>query len=164
MKLREMAVLLIIVTFTVSFSSCSSKLLKETKIINENAKHKFLIASDSSEFKDEIRKAVIEKYKNTCSIEIVNVEKLAKMSGKNYDFVMIMLEIQGWGMLNPEMREFIDKTENKKKIIMFATSMNPYYEYDYEGIDAVTSASDMDKKDEIIEKLTMQIDGVLGGK
>ncbi len=164
MKHRKVSIAIIFILCALLLTGCGSRLLKEIKLINENAKHKFLIASDSSEFKDEIRNTIIEKYKNTCSIEIVNIEKLSEKSGRDYDFVLIMLEIQDWGMLNPEMRDFIDKTEDKKKIIMFATSMNPYYEYDYEGVDAVTSASNMENKYEILEKLTAQVDSVLGGK
>jgi hypothetical protein len=41
--------------------------------------------------------------------------------------------------------------------------MNPYYNYSYEGIDAVTSASQMEKKVEIVKKLTEKIDKLIAG-
>lgn len=150
-----------IVSMMFLFPSCGRNLLKETKIVNEKARYKLLIAGDSSEFKDSVRDEIVERYKDKCSIEIINIEKLEEVSKEDFDFVLIMEGIRGWGILNPVMRDFIDRIENRERIVLFATSMNPYYEYSYEGIDAVTSASQMEKKDEIVKKLTEKLDRLI---
>jgi CO dehydrogenase/acetyl-CoA synthase epsilon subunit len=156
--------LITVISLLIILPSCGSRQLVETKFINEKAKLRFIIAGDSSEFKDSIREEIIEKYKNSCNIEIVNIEKLGNISRENFDFILIMQTIKGWGMLNPEMKDFINKIKDKDRIILFATSMNPYYNYSYEGIDAVTTASQMEKKDEIVKKLSEKIDGLISGK
>ncbi|MCU0821594.1 MAG: hypothetical protein MUC95_03870 [Spirochaetes bacterium] len=156
--------LILFISLLIILPSCGGRQLRETKLVNEKAKLRFIIAGDSSEFKDSIREEIVAKYKDTCNIEIVNIDKLGKITKEDFDFILIMQTIRGWGILNPEMRDFIDKIKDNDRIVLFATSMNPYYNYKYEGIDAITSASQMEKKEELVRKISERIDKLVAGK
>lgn len=142
-----------------SLVSCSSKVTKESIVIQDSA-YKIVIASDQSDYKDAIRGMLVEKYKKNSSIEIVNIEDLEMIDGKNYDVVVILDTCMAWSRFNPSLKSFIDR-KKKNNTVLFISAGDPDWKYSYKGVDAITSASEMELKDDTYKKIVDKIDKII---
>jgi hypothetical protein len=127
----------------------------------QGSAYKIVIASDQSDFKDAIRGMLVEKYKKSSSIEIVNIEDLEKIDEKNYDVVVILDTCMAWSRFNPSLKSFIDR-KKEKNTVLFISAGDPDWKYSYKGVDAITSASEMELKDDIYKRIVEQINKIIG--
>ncbi len=155
LKLFKYSILLIL---GLSLISCSSKVKKEYIVIQDSA-YKIVIASDQSDYKDAIRGMLVEKYKSN-SIDIVNIEDLEGIDEKHYDVVVILDTCMAWSGFNPSLKNFIDRNK-EKNTVLFITAGDPDWKYNYKGVDAITSASEIELKDGIFNKIAEQIDKII---
>ncbi|MFA6013192.1 MAG: hypothetical protein WC799_24600 [Desulfobacteraceae bacterium] len=140
--------------------ACSTH-LKEINIVSEKPGPTILIAGDSSSFKDKVRERIIEKYKPTCTIHVVNVADLKEKTADSYDVVLIMDTCMAWSSFNPSLKAFMDSEENRKKTVLSMTAGDPDWTYSYKGVDAITSASRVAKEDDFFNRIDKDIERVL---
>ena len=88
MNTKKITLAIILVSSIFLYTSCGKSLLKETKYINKNSKKSIFIAGVASEFKDKLRDRLINRYKDKCSIEVVNLDKLAKVKVEEFQAQM----------------------------------------------------------------------------
>jgi hypothetical protein len=143
----------------VSSVTCTRN-LKETRLEQPGARSSLLIAGDASEFKDGIRMAIIDRYRATCNIDIINIDRLPKTSGNDYDAVLIMDTCLAWSNFNPSVKVFLNKSQNRN-VVFFMTADNPDWTFTYNGVDAITSASKKENQDAVIRRLIAAIDEIL---
>lgn len=153
----------VIVAMTLLFAASCTRNVKEMKLVNENAKFNLIIAGDSSEYKDAIREELISKYTETAGIEVMDIEYLDTISEESYDVILIMDTCMAWGAFNPTVNRYLENAGNKDNIVLFMTAGDPELEYSHEGVDAITSASVIEDKDEVITSLSEKIDGIISG-
>jgi hypothetical protein len=152
---------------TVSFLSLCLLLLscarhvQETSFAKADAKHYMLIASDSSDFKDGVRNRIVDKYRETAHIDIVNISQLKSIHADKYNVVVIMDSCWGWSHLNLSFKKYIEGLESKEHVILFITTGGRDWDYQYKNVDAITSASVIENEQEVFELLSQRIDGVL---
>jgi kynureninase len=139
--------------------SCTRN-LKETRLEQPGAGTSLLIAGDASEFKDAIRMAIIDRYRATCNIDIINIDKLPKINGSQYDAVLIMDTCLAWSNFNPSVKAFLDKSQNRN-VVFFMTADDPDWTFTYNGVDAITSASEKENQAIMIRRLTAAITEIL---
>ena len=152
--------LLILSTFFLSSYSCTSS-VKETQLSRENPMFSMVIASDSSEFKDNIRNRIIQQYQNEGNIEIVNIKRLKDIDPTDYDVVLIIDTCLAWSGFNPTLNSFLEDNQSKANIVLFMTAGDPDWTYSYQGVDAITSASVVENEDVKFEEITQQINQLL---
>ena len=152
-----------IVALSLIFTSSCTRNVKEMKLVNANAKFKLIIAGDSSEYKDAIREDLISRYKEKADIEVMNIEYLDTISEDSYDVILIMDTCMAWGAFNPTVNRYLENAGNKDKIVLFMTAGDPELEYSHEGVDAISSASIIENKDEIVASLSERIDAIASG-
>jgi hypothetical protein len=140
--------------------SCTRN-LKETRLEQPDARSSLLIAGDASEFKDGIRMAIIDRYRATCNIDIINIDRLPKTSGNDYNAVLIMDTCLAWSHFNPSVKVFLNKSQNRN-VVFFMTADDPDWTFTYNGVDAITSASKKENQDAMIRRLIAAIDEILG--
>jgi hypothetical protein len=140
--------------------SCTRN-LKEIRLVQPDAGRSLLIAGDASEFKDAIRMAIIDRYRASCTIDIINIDKLPKISGDNYNAVLIMDTCLAWSNFNPSVKSFLDNSQNDN-VVFFMTADDPEWRFSYNGVDAITSASEKTNQDAMIRRLSAAIDEILG--
>ena len=140
--------------------SCTRN-LKETRLEQPGASHSLLIAGDASEFKDNIRMAIIDRYRETCNIEIINIAGLPETSGNDYDAILIMDTCLAWSNFNRSVKAFLDKSQNRN-VVFFMTADDSDWTFTYNGVDAITSASEKENQDVMIRRLIAAIDDILG--
>jgi hypothetical protein len=141
--------------------SCTRN-LKEIRLEQPGARSSLLIAGDASEFKDGIRTAIIDRYRATCTIDIINIDRLPKTSGSDYDAVLIMDTCLAWSNFNPSVKAFLNKSQNRN-VVFFMTADDPDWTFTYKGVDAITSASEKENQDAMIRRLSAAIDEILQG-
>ena len=120
-----------------------------------------VIASDSSEFKDSIRNRVIQQYQNEGNIEIVNIKRLKDIDPTDYDVVLIIDTCLAWSGFNPTLNSFLEDNQSKDNVVLFMTAGDPDWTYSYQGVDAITSASVVEKEDMKFQEITKQINQII---
>lgn len=135
--------------------------LKETRFEQAGARAALLIAGDASEFKDGIRRAIIDRYRATCNIDIININRLPETNANDYDAILIMDTCLAWSNFNRSVKAFLDKSQNRN-VVFFMTVDDPDWTFTYNGVDAITSASEKENQDVMIRRLIAAIDDILG--
>jgi hypothetical protein len=155
--------LLVFIIILSLVTSCSRN-IKETKITTENAKYNFIFASDSSEFKDNIRQKLITKYSTQANIDLVNIDKIKELKTKDYDVILIMDTCMGGTRLNESLNSFLKHIEDNKNIVLLLTSGDSDWKYSNKVIDAITSASKLEDEELIYLKILKKIDQIIANK
>jgi hypothetical protein len=161
MKITSTAILLL--SFSLIFLSsysCTSS-VKENRLSHENPLFSMIIASDSSEFKDNIRNRIIQQYQNEGNIELVNIKRLKDIDPTDYDVVLILDTCLAWSGFNPSVNTFLENNKSKDNVVLFMTAGDPDWTYSYQGVDAITSASVVENEDVKFEEITQQINQLL---
>jgi hypothetical protein len=161
LSLKKISFVFLIVISTAA--SCTRN-IKETKITAESAKYNFIFASDSSEFKDNIREKLIAKYSGQANIDLVNIDKIENIKAKNYDVVLIIDTCIAGTRGNTSLNSFLTKLENNKNIVLFITSGDSKWKYDDKRIDAITSASKIENTEPIYLQISKKIDQIIADK
>ncbi len=157
--LKKLSVTAVIMAFL--FTVSCTRNVKEAKLVNEKAKFNLIIAGDSSEYKDSIRESLISKYKSESNIEIINIKSLETVSEGSYDAILIMDTCMAWGAFNPSVNNFLEKIEKKDNIVLFMTADDVEWEYSYQNVDAITSASEIENKEAVTAELSNKIDSII---
>ena len=158
-RLQSRIIFLIVSVFLLIYAC--GKSVQELKIDNTDARCQLLIAViKTSDFKDSIIDGIVEKYKDTCDIEVMNVSNVEDLTQKEFDVVLLVDECRAKMRFNKKLKEIIDELDKKK--VVFVTAGDPEWEYTYKDIDAITSASEEDKTHEVIQEITERIDEVFG--
>ncbi len=129
-----------------------------------DAKKKIMIATLSSEYKDRVARGLEERYRESCRVSMVPIEKLDSVEYKKYDALVVIDALLAWQMFNARTRWFIGRVkepEEKKKIVLFFTAGKPSPKYSVMGVDCITGASEMNAEAEVVRKLSERIDGIL---
>jgi hypothetical protein len=153
--------LLLAVILSGFISQACAPRLTELKVGPEKPSSSILIAADSSSFKDRVRERIIEKYKETCAIRVVAIKDLNSLKADGYDVVLIMDTCMAWSGFNPSLKNFMDNEDNRKKTVLSMTAGDPDWKYSYQGVDAVTSASRIEKEEDFFRRIDGEIERVL---
>lgn len=144
------------------FTASCTRNVKEMTLTNENATFTLVIAGDASEYKDSIREDVIAKYRAEARIEVINIEGLENLSEDSYDVILIMDTCIGWGTFNQSISHFLENTRRKDNIVLFITADDEEWEFSYQNVDAITSASEIENKETATALICERIDGMMG--
>ncbi len=126
-----------------------------------NRERRVLIAAQSSEFKD----AVIAKITNALEqdlgyLKMIDVTKLADESADDYNAIVIVNTCVAY-RLHGSASNFLENVQDRGKIILLTTAADERKEYRPERVDAITSASRMNKADEIADAIVVKVRAVL---
>ena len=123
---------------------------------------RILITGATSEFKEAVVAGLVERYQETCRIVTRPLYSLNTKEFNDYDAIVLMDECQAWMAFNTKTTGLIKKIENKDHIILFITAGDPDWTFSTQGIDAITSASEMAGKEQVIERISDRIDALIG--
>lgn len=164
MNIKSIIHLPVIILTALFFIVSCTRNIKEYKIEAENAKYNFIFASDSSEFKDNIREKLVSRYKNQANINLVNIEKIKDINAHDYDLVLIMDTCFGGTRLNTSLNSYLDGLKNTDNTVLFITAGDNDWKYSYKDIDAVTSASEIRKEEQVYREIADKIDSIILSK
>lgn len=136
--------------------------LKEERYTRADARYNMLIAGDASEFKDRLRQRLIEHYRIGCNIDVVNIATLGRIDDERYSVVVIMDTCLAWSHFNPSIKSFLDRVADRGKVVILMTAEDKDWAFRYQGVDAMTAASNPEDEDLVFERLRNEIDRVTG--
>lgn len=153
---------IVLITFLAMFSCFQGKDLIKPKP-NPDGKAKILIGADATDLKNQIIKDLFNKYSDY-HFDITDLKKFSKSDYTDYSVIILMDEVWAGLKLNKKLQKSLNRmtADDKKKLVLFITAGDPDYKYQYEDIDAITSASKIDKKDSLILEIQKEIDEILG--
>ena len=164
MRIRSEQSISTLVIVAIAFLASCTRNVKETQFTAENAKFNLIIASDSSDFKDEIRNRIIDKYSNNGNIDVVNIDKLENIKPEDYDVILIIDTCIGCEDFNWSMKGFLDRLEDNNNVVVLMTTGYSHHEYSYGGVDAITAASRIANEEEVVTRLSEEIDRIIAGE
>ncbi|MBT8244447.1 MAG: hypothetical protein HKP48_03650 [Winogradskyella sp.] len=141
----------------------SMETAEEFKVNSPELSRKLLIATQGSEFKDEVTKGVVTHFKNdSVFIKVIDVSSLKLINPKDYTALVVIHTWENWKA--PEDVElFINRTkENLNKIIVLTTSGEGSYKM--ENVDAITGESKLDNTDTYINEILKRLNPILTPK
>jgi len=133
---------------------------REFEVNRRAAGPKVLIATQGSAFKDSIVAGVITHLKpREAYVRVIDVSRLSSVQESDWNAIVI---IHTWQMRKPqpEAKRFVDRTQNLQKVIVLSTSGAGTFKMD--GIDAISSASEMADVPERVAELDARLDALLG--
>ena len=120
-------------------------------------KNRVLIASQPTKFKaevvSEIRKALKQ---NSFYIKTVDLKNLRYQSTDEFTVIVIINKALA-GRPDPRVESYIDYEPQKNKIIILTTGMLDAWKPDTEGVDAMTSASALNKSNIIAKTIVKKV-------
>lgn len=121
---------------------------------------KLIIATQGSEFKNEITKNIVEFYKpDSIYIKVVDISSLLEIDPQNWNALVIMHTWENW---KPpiDVKAFIDRTQAfHNKIVVLTTSGQGSFKM--KGIDAITGESKLEKTASYTHLIIERLDPLL---
>lgn len=132
--------------------------IKEFQVGKSSSKHKILIVTTSSSFKDSVIKDLVDSIAKGDSVfvSVVEMKKLLEQKVDNWNAIVITNICKAWHMDN-RVQNFIKKNESYKGFIVLTTSGDPNKcgsaDNIPKGIDAISSASVESKRGAVVKQL-----------
>ncbi|WP_291871022.1 hypothetical protein [Maribacter sp.] len=132
--------------------------------INEaNFENKLLIATQGSDFKDEVTSRIVSHFKSdSIYIQVIDVEELHGINPKDFDALVIIHTWENW---KPpvSVKSFINRTKiDKDKIVVLTTSGEGSYKMD--DVDAIVGESILDEAPVVTVKIIERLNSLLSTK
>ncbi len=126
----------------------------KTFIVNDaSLEKKLLIATQGSDFKDALSKAIIDKlWKNKVYIKATDVSELSTIEPQKWSAIIIVNSVEA-ATIHKAAMSFLSKVKNKNKVLVVATSGSGKHKPKNVDVDTITCAS----KQSAIENVTNKI-------
>lgn len=124
---------------------------------------KILIASTSSKFKQALVRQLTDAMQaDDIYFKIIGLDLLARESAPDYDAVLLINTCMAWDM-DQRVKHFLRNNTACEHVIVLTTSGSSQWLPKKRGaeFDAVSSASQMDHIDDLVERLQTKLSGLL---
>ncbi|MBC8236245.1 hypothetical protein H8E77_42400 [bacterium] len=167
MKERFLLFGLLLLSVSIMQVSCFSvphllwpqKDIQPTELNEPSLERKVLVASRSSEFKDAVVQKIGEAFKNEpVYVKFIGLEQLEKEDGANYAAVVLINKSMSWDM-DRNVKGFLKRHKEQSNMIVLTTSGDGEWLPKMKGrhFDAISSASQEDKIDEIADEIISKV-------
>ncbi len=122
-----------------------------------HVKSRVLIATQQTKFKNEVVSEIRKALKqNSIYNKTVDLKNLRYQNTDDFSAIVIINRAMA-GRPDPRVESYIDYEPQKNKIVILTTGMLDAWKPDTEGVDAMTSASALDKSDKIAKMIVNKI-------
>lgn len=133
----------------------SMEVAKSFEIKIPNQERELLIATQGSEFKEAIVNGVIAEFKGKpVYIKVIDVRQLSSINIDDWNAVFLLHTWESWKP-QANAKQFLDRIQNKNKIIVLATSGEGNEKI--KGVDAFTSASSKSDIPRLVAQIVKRI-------
>jgi hypothetical protein len=155
--------LIMVSTWLVVMAACTQS-IKETRLTTTDPQFNMLIAGDASAFKDTLRARIIGHYQGQSDIDVINIKKLKQVRLSDYDVVLIMDTTLAWTGFNPSLKAFLKNLPDTHKVVLFMTAGDPDWDFSFQDLDAITSASNIENEAAVFNEIVTHIDRIVAGR
>ncbi|MDH3800030.1 MAG: hypothetical protein OES70_15385 [Desulfobacterales bacterium] len=125
---------------------------------------KVLVATQNSKFKRALVSEIHDELnQNSIYMKIIDVKRLKNQSGAEFSAVVIINKCMA-GRPDPRVESFIDREPQKNKIIVLTTGIHDSWKPDAPGVDAMTSASVLDKSNQVAKSIVNRVLALINSK
>lgn len=118
---------------------------------------KVLVATQNSKFKRAVVSEIQEELnRNSIYLKIIDVKNLKNQSISEFSAIVIINRCMA-GRPDPRVESFIDSEPRKNKIIVLTTGILDSWKPDAPDVDAITSASVLDKSDQVARSIVTRV-------
>lgn len=117
--------------------------IQESELHEPALEKKVLVASRSSDFKNEVIAVIRKAFENEpVYMKFIGMDQLDREEGRVYSAVVLISTCIAW-QLDPDVNRFLDRNKDMESIIVFTTSGGGDWVPDKKGrqFDAISSAS-----------------------
>ncbi|TYA58051.1 hypothetical protein [Formosa maritima] len=133
------------------------------EVNNSNFPTKILIATQGSEFKNELTTQVVNYYReDSIYIKVIDISQLSKVKATNYNAVLLIHTWENWKAPEEIVSFISENSELANKIVAFTTSGNGSNKLD--NVDAITGESNMDDIRLFANQIIVKLEHVLKNK
>ena len=167
-KKRALATVIIFIVFFLLFAmwykyEYSMDKVSPYEINSPDLNSKFVIATQGSEFKDEVTKEVINYYKgDSIYIKVIDISMLPEIEPANYKVILLIHTWENW---KPpiQIETFINRTkEFRGKVIVLTTSGKGTFKM--KDVDAITGESKLENAKPISKQVIEKLEQVFKNK
>jgi hypothetical protein len=134
------------------------------EINSPDAKHKVLIASQGSRFKNMVVSGLVGRIKDRSTyISVIDVTSLSEVNEADWNAAVLIHTTQG-GRMQPDARKYLGRARELDKVILVTTSGSGKWRTEEFDIDTLTSASRKAKVGLLVNKITHRLEGILREK
>jgi hypothetical protein len=152
---------ILLLTLCLSSNGCTFRTVETTEIGTSYYTRRVLLATQYSEFKEAVVTRLLESFKDDpVYFKVIDVRDLKQESTEPYQAVFIANTCIAW-RLNSHVVDFLEKTREKEKVILLTTVGGKNWQPEVAGVDAITSASNRVKVEEVAEVIIDRIGFVL---
>jgi len=106
-----------------------------------DAKHKILIATQGSSFKEDLLQSLIEEIQNdSLYVKVIDVGDLGNIQPSSWDGIILIHTVERFNM-QKDVAQYLKVTPNLSNVILITTSGSGEWETDEFEVDVITSAS-----------------------
>ncbi len=139
------------------FASCALKTVKTETFGDPASRRAVLLAYDYSDFKADVAGRVMKDLTGDgYRVRVTDVSHLSGESAEPYGAVVLMAPLVVW-QLDKNVRDFIEKSPDKARIILVTTAGGPDWKADIKGVDAVTEASVLSDAEALAHTVTGKV-------
>jgi hypothetical protein len=134
------------------------------EVNSPDARHKVLIASQGSRFKNMLVSGLVGRFKASPTyIRVVDVTSLSEVSEADWNAVVLIHTTQG-SQMQPDARKYLGQARDLDKIILVTTSGSGKWRTKEFDIDTLTSASRKAKVGPLVNTITHRLEAILRKK
>ncbi|MEW5735398.1 MAG: hypothetical protein AB1921_11115 [Thermodesulfobacteriota bacterium] len=142
-------------------AGCSLKPVRPAVFGNEQSAAKVLIAADASDFKGAVVKQLVEKLvADGAFVRLAPLSDLSKLNAADYKAVVLVNTVIAW-QAKPDVQAFIKRTQDRDRLILVSTAGDPEIRTDFDGVDAVTAASEMENAGGLADEIAQKVEKLL---
>ncbi|MBI9074893.1 MAG: hypothetical protein JEZ02_05715 [Desulfatibacillum sp.] len=158
---RSALVLAVIVLLTYG---CGPKSVSPVQFGSPAASDRVLIATEDSEFKNAILDDVVEAFfGQDVFIQVTDLQSLENIRPEDYRAIVLINTCIAW-KVEPEIAAFLKKVNEPERVLVLTTTGDPDLTILAPDVDSVTSASQMEKVDQVSRKIIDKVARVLAMK
>lgn len=121
------------------------------------SKKKVLVVIQNSKFKQAVVSGIYDELnQNSIYLKIIDVKGLKNQSTTEFSAIVIINKCMA-GRPDPRVESFIDREAQKNKMIVLTTGILDSWKPDAPGVDAITSASVLEKSDQIARSIANKV-------
>jgi len=144
-------------------AGCAPRLVSTSTLGAIDSKKRLLIAMQKSEFKDAVVNNVVAGLeKERIFIEIIDVSNLLTQKADDYNAILVVNNYR-YFRINRDVSDFFKRAEQpvKEKIVLLTTAGNPGRVDEGLGVDAISSASEMESVQDVSDSIVQKVNALL---
>jgi hypothetical protein len=152
---------LILVIVALMFCGCAVRAVRTTEAGDPGAGKRVLIATQRSDFKEAVVSRIVEDLeKDLCYVRVIDLKRLKNELAGDFGAIVVVNTCKAWS-LSRGASKFVKKFPDKDRVVMLTTASGEDWRPKSVEVDAITSASKVQKADPVADEIVQKVRKIL---